>query len=107
MSKAKKERRQAFRDAVFARDDYTCRMCGARGVKLDAHHITPREVFLNGGYVLENGITLCDQEGGCHARAEREIKEPNPQSPYSSHKLYQKIGSNLAAALDADEKEDP
>jgi hypothetical protein len=25
----------------------------------------------NGGYVKENGITLCDKENGCHVKAEQ------------------------------------
>lgn len=38
MSNKKKQIRQQFRDAVFKRDGYKCRVCGNSG-QLDAHHI--------------------------------------------------------------------
>lgn len=45
-------------------------VCSAPIVKgeTDAHHITDRNEMPNGGYVLENGITLCKYE--CHMMAE-------------------------------------
>lgn len=58
MSKQKKQIRQQFRDAVFDRDDNRCVFCGYTE-DLDAHHITDRNEMPNGGYVAENGITLC------------------------------------------------
>jgi 5-methylcytosine-specific restriction endonuclease McrA len=58
MSKEKKKARQEFRDAVFDRDNYKCVFCGYED-DLDAHHITDRNEMPNGGYVPENGITLC------------------------------------------------
>src|SRR5215203_1562865 len=85
----KKQLRAAFRKAVFQRDRYRCVTCGKPGkdrqggeahkqfhshpadrdlVCLDAHHITDRHEMPNGGYVAENGITLCDD--GCHLLAE-------------------------------------
>ena len=62
----KKQIRERFRMAVFERDGHKCRKCGAKG-KLDAHHITDRNEMPNGGYVVENGISLCET---CHAMAE-------------------------------------
>ena len=46
-------------------------MCGKKG-SLDAHHITDRNEMPNGGYVPENGITLCiaDDDDSCHFKAE-------------------------------------
>ena len=58
MSAEKKRIRELFRCAVFERDDHQCRICG-RPDHLDAHHITDRNYMPNGGYVVENGITLC------------------------------------------------
>lgn len=46
-------------------------MCGRSDVKLDVHHITNRKMMPNGGYVKENGITLCDCYDVCHFRAEQ------------------------------------
>lgn len=64
--KSKKEIRKQFRNAVFKRDRYTCKVCGANKEEsaLDAHHITDRNAIINGGYVASNGITVC--KGQCH-----------------------------------------
>lgn len=48
-----------WRNSVYERDNYTCQVCGDRGVKLNAHHI---ESFNNNPKLrieLYNGITLC------------------------------------------------
>lgn len=58
--------RDDFRESVFARDGHQCVMCGASG-KLDAHHIIERRLWLDGGYYLENGVSLCEP---CHLKAE-------------------------------------
>ena len=62
----KKSIRETFRNAVFERDGYRCVMCGktSKEVKLDAHHIEDRHGMPNGGYVPENGISLCDCNQG-------------------------------------------
>lgn len=71
VSKQKKQIREDFRQSVFKRDGYKCRTCG-RPEKLDgpldAHHITDRNEMPKGGYVKENGITLCP---ACHIKAEQ------------------------------------
>lgn len=69
MSK-KKEIRKTFKDEVFKRDNYTCKVCGNGPYKeladrfFDAHHITDRSEMPNGGYVKENGITVCKEPKG-------------------------------------------
>lgn len=56
MSSNKKIIRQAFRDVVFKRDEYKCRVCGFKSfaenaeIDLDAHHITARTMIINQGY---------------------------------------------------------
>jgi len=76
----KKDTRKNFRDEVFKRDNYTCRVCGIRAVTnpdwFDAHHITDRSEMPNGGYVKENGITVCNKplisyEISCHMKCEK------------------------------------
>ena len=68
-SQRKKEIRRKFREAVFARDNYKCRHCGLKAdpaepeTILDAHHIISRDDAPNGGYEVDNGITLCKE---CH-----------------------------------------
>lgn len=66
MSNKKKAIRELFRDAVFKRDGHKCRFCSITE-NLDAHHIIDRTLMANGGYVKENGITLCPQH---HLHAE-------------------------------------
>lgn len=57
--------RDEFREAVFVRDGHTCVNCSQPGV--DAHHIIERRLFTDGGYYLDNGVTLCST---CHEAAE-------------------------------------
>lgn len=57
--------RDAFREGVFARDKHKCVHCGKPAV--DVHHILERRLFLNGGYHLNNGVSLCEN---CHLAAE-------------------------------------
>ncbi len=52
--------RDAFRESVFARDEYKCVVCGAVDVHLDAHHILERRLWPDGGYYLSNGATVCE-----------------------------------------------
>lgn len=57
--------RDEFRTAVFERDGRKCVVCGALGQ--DAHHIMERRLFPDGGYEIDNGVTVC---GACHLKAE-------------------------------------
>jgi 5-methylcytosine-specific restriction endonuclease McrA len=58
-SRAKSQVREAFRCAVFKRDGYKCVFCNITE-HLDAHHIINRNLMPDGGYVLDNGVTLCE-----------------------------------------------
>lgn len=57
--------REQFRKAVFDRDEHLCVMCSRSGK--DAHHIIERRLWPDGGYYVENGVTLCEE---CHLAAE-------------------------------------
>lgn len=102
MSSEKKRTRQAFRDAVFARDSNRCRVCGWSVFnsehQLDAHHITDRTLMPEGGYVIENGISLCPS---CHERAEEYHRTGVSAVGMSPDDLYKRIGSSYEAALKA------
>jgi hypothetical protein len=61
--------RQKFKESVFKRDNNTCQVCGHKDNTdfFDAHHITDRNDMPNGGYVAENGITVCNNgDDSCH-----------------------------------------
>jgi len=101
MSAKKKGVRKDFRDAVFKRDDYSCRGCGYKPPKnvvveehLDAHHITDRHEMPNGGYVPGNGISLCKVFDNCHLKAEN--REPG----FEPETLYAMINSSYEEAVE-------
>lgn len=103
----KKLIRQAFRDACYKRDGYKCAMCSFKSSKdkveeeLDAHHVTDRNELPNGGYVKENGISLCEE---CHKKAEEFHSTGVAHPGYSPEDLYNKINSNLEKATEASKK---
>jgi len=51
------------RECCFERDGYTCRSCGQRGGKLNAHHVWPFQRFPEWKYDVWNLVTLCKR---CH-----------------------------------------
>lgn len=61
-------KRDDFREKVFLRDKHKCVWCGEKAV--DAHHIVERKLFDDGGYYLENGVSVCEK---CHLLAEMTI----------------------------------
>ena len=104
MSLKKKEIREAFRKSVFKRDGNKCKFCNIT-TNLDAHHITDRNDMPNGGYVKENGITLCEEH---HKQAElwhisNGKDHVNGMTPAD---LYKKIYGSLDSALKASYKLD-
>lgn len=106
MSGKKKRIRNNFRDIVFSRDCHKCAICGAPEVgihKLDAHHITDRNFMPNGGYVQENGISLCDE---CHIKAEKfhQTNGKEWEMGFHPNDLYDKISSSYEKAVKASER---
>lgn len=104
----KKQVRQTFRNEVFSRDHYVCQGCGLQSSKetaeeeLDSHHIINRTEFLNGGYVKENGISLCKDI--CHLKAEKYHITGGKEWEQGFHPddLYAKIASSEELARQAD-----
>jgi hypothetical protein len=108
--------REAFRRAVFTRARYKCECCGVAGVDrqeseagsgsavakvLDAHHITDRTLMPNGGYVKENGISVCAE---CHEKAEEFHATGQAHVGYAPEDLYGRIGASYERALRAAER---
>ncbi|MFV7789190.1 HNH endonuclease, partial [Enterococcus faecium] len=82
-----------FNEVCMTRDKNVCRLCELKPA-VDVHHITSRKLMPNGGYVLENGISLCSE---CHLDVELEPTHP----AYDTEVLYGLIGSNYELALQA------
>ena len=93
----KKKIREKFRNAVFERDGHKCIICN-NTENLDAHHITDRNEMPNGGYVVENGASLCPK---CHEIAEFWHTSDGEYFTvgYTPYDLYEKIGSSYQIAF--------
>jgi transposase-like protein len=85
------------REACFERDQYTCRSCGQRGGRLNAHHIWPFQRFPEWKYEVWNLVTLCKhchdafhKAAGGHVRVAigpffskaNEVREPSAAGEY-------------------------
>ncbi len=103
---SKKNIREDFRNSVFKRDKFTCRVCNHKSdasnaiIVFDAHHITDRQEIINGGYVKENGITVCKTD--CHFKVEQfHINEGESWEPgLHPDDLYAMIGSSKELAIE-------
>ena len=110
MSQNKKQVRAGFRAAVFTRDRFRCRGCGYQSSpataveELDAHHITDRNEMPNGGYVPENGISLCKTGNDCHRQAEEFHATGTAAPGFGPADLYNIIGSSHERAVRASER---
>ena len=54
-----------WREAVFARDNWTCQYCGNRCLELNAHHIKSFAKYPKLRTSIENGIAMCKK---CHKK---------------------------------------
>lgn len=63
--------RAEFRKAVFERDGGLCVVCGE--IAVDAHHLMERRLWEDGGYHLDNGVSVCAWH---HLEAEKTLISP-------------------------------
>lgn len=100
----KKKIRSIFRNEVFKRDNYTCKGCNRKfaAIDLDAHHIIDRNEMPNGGYVKENGISLCR---ACHLKAEKYhiTNGKEWEEDFHPNDLFDKINSSKELAIQKSE----
>lgn len=108
--KEKKKIRAKFRSEVFRRDHYACLICGASykdvalkgddevAKVLNAHHITDRSLMPAGGYVLQNGISVCEEP--CHLRVEQFHIKGVAEEGLHPDDLYEMIGSSKELAIE-------
>lgn len=65
--------REEFKDKVFARDHYTCIFCKKEAV--DAHHIIDRKLWVDGGYYLNNGASVCEEHHWAVEKTDISVQE--------------------------------
>jgi transposase-like protein len=82
------------RESCFRRDDYTCRDCGQRGGKLNAHHIYPFQSYPQLKFEVSNLLTRCKH---CHDAFHKAAGVP----------VHATIGSFLPAQKKFEVREQP
>lgn len=51
--------REQFTEFAFKRDKHSCIFCSEKPTS--CHHIIDRSLFIDGGYYLDNGASVCDK----------------------------------------------
>jgi len=92
-----KELRRLFREQVLKRDNNQCAFCDCKE-DLDAHHITNRNYMPMYGYVISNGITLCNAHHALAEHYSRAILKESMEE-FSPENLYKIIDSSYDKAL--------
>ena len=86
--------RKQFNEDCLKRDGNKCVFCDVTE-NLNVHHITDRHDIFNGGYVLSNGITVCETH---HLMCEEHHTTGHAVVGFSPNDLYTKIGSSHSKA---------
>lgn len=102
--KKKQTVREQWRLACMDRDGYACVMCGRSNCLLNVHHIIDRHECEDGGYTLDNGITLCSSNkdtdtNNCHFKAEQLHATGTAYPGFSQSDLRARINVKSARSL--------
>ena len=62
---------RTWREKVYTRDNYICRLCDERGGRLNAHHILSFALYPEYRFDVDNGVTLCRS---CHSVLEGHLR---------------------------------
>jgi len=76
-----------WREAVFARDNWTCKKCNKTGGRIHPHHIFNFANYIELRFAIDNGITLCVK---CHKEFHRIYGKKNNNREQLDEWLYQK-----------------
>lgn len=102
MSNEKLLSRTEYQEKVFERDSNKCVFCEKKAV--DAHHILDRKLWIDGGYYLSNGASVCEEH---HWECEKttitvekvreacSIKTPLLPEGFKNYKIYDKWGNEV------------
>lgn len=88
--------RKQFNQDCLKRDGNKCVFCGETE-NLDVHHITDRHEMPNGGYVMSNGITVCNEH---HLLCEEYHMTDECLPEYHPYELYKLINSSPEIAYE-------
>lgn len=55
------QNRKSFRSEVFSRDSHNCVVPWCKNKADDTHHIIERSLWGEGGYITENGVSVCNK----------------------------------------------
>lgn len=77
-----------WREAVFARDNWTCQKYGIKGDKLNAHHILNFAEHIELRFAIDNGITLS-------VKAHSEFHKKHGKKNNTREQLSEFLGKNI------------
>lgn len=75
---------KTMQSTVFERDDYTCQICGLRGVDLQVDHIQPWKDYVELRFSMDNCRTLCAK---CHYKITFGREMPKDVKGWGHHLL--------------------